>query len=238
MSDPHSTEVVKSALFYKAVIRYARPFLNSNSSDGKLMYPVRRLKRYEGFDSEMHEHLIDVRNALVAHDDFEELPPRILFHGFSPAGEDYLIPLSVTISNSCLQSADRIEDWMKIHAHVVAAETGALQILHGQIAEARKRALDAPEETKNVAYRKEMGTHSPEDGVRNLDLNDDWLSGIFPSFENVGIQYQYEHNRMNLQFLGPEVIHTPQGKEITITPGATPGAPGEIKISDPSGSDR
>jgi hypothetical protein len=52
---------LKSALFHSAVIHFARPFSYRRDYGGN------DLKHRAGFDQELHGHLIDLRNSLVAH---------------------------------------------------------------------------------------------------------------------------------------------------------------------------
>lgn len=78
-----STEQLKGALFMSAVVTYARPFLRTKNKYGEASgaYPIRHLKDDGRFDVKLHEHLLHVRNKLIAHDDGEQLPPT--FHVLS-----------------------------------------------------------------------------------------------------------------------------------------------------------
>jgi hypothetical protein len=62
-------EVVKSALFTSAVVHYARPFGVNKAERGSQSYGIGELKRAAGFDRELHDHLLDLRNKVVAHQD-------------------------------------------------------------------------------------------------------------------------------------------------------------------------
>jgi hypothetical protein len=61
---------VNYSLHFTAVTLYARPFLPTATSSGKVQYPIKDLKETPGFDQELHQHIIDVRNTLVAHRDY------------------------------------------------------------------------------------------------------------------------------------------------------------------------
>jgi hypothetical protein len=61
---------INYSLHFAAVTLYARPFLPTPTSRGKIQYPVKRLKGAPGFDQELHLHIVDVRNRLVAHRDY------------------------------------------------------------------------------------------------------------------------------------------------------------------------
>jgi hypothetical protein len=60
-------DVLKSALLHSAVIHYTRPF------NSKRDYGGNKLKQHAGFDRELHDHLFDLRNSLVAHHDNDVL---------------------------------------------------------------------------------------------------------------------------------------------------------------------
>jgi hypothetical protein len=66
---------LKSALLYSSVIHYARPFCYRKDYGGK------KLRSRPGFDSELHEHLVNLRNELIAHQDNETLRA-IVGHGY------------------------------------------------------------------------------------------------------------------------------------------------------------
>src|SRR5437899_9433594 len=84
-SDDH---LLLSSVFHMGVIRYAKPFLGAESGAGLVSYPTQQLRKVSGFSMEIHRHLLTVRNTLIAHDDFDQIEPRILIFGFNPNGFD------------------------------------------------------------------------------------------------------------------------------------------------------
>jgi len=58
--------VVKSALHARAVISYAEPFVHEPWA-----YQTKELRSVTGFDAEVHDHLLELRNKLIAHSDEE-----------------------------------------------------------------------------------------------------------------------------------------------------------------------
>ncbi len=62
-------EDIKSALFTSVVIHYARPFTSNETKEGKRKYPVSQFKGVPKFDRQLHDHLCDLRDKLVAHQD-------------------------------------------------------------------------------------------------------------------------------------------------------------------------
>lgn len=68
------TAATKGALHSACVISYARLFVHSETSTGKITYPSRQLMRAVGFDLELHKHILDLRNQIVAHGDYHVFP--------------------------------------------------------------------------------------------------------------------------------------------------------------------
>ena len=73
--------ILISSIFYWSVIRYAKPFLNLKFEGRNIRYAIKKIKNTKGFDKQTHNHLISVRNTLIAHDDFEQISPRLLAFG-------------------------------------------------------------------------------------------------------------------------------------------------------------
>jgi hypothetical protein len=67
---------LKCALLYSAIIHYARPFCFKKDFGGK------RLHKTAGFDSELHEHLINLRNNFIGHQNTQALRA-IVGHGYA-----------------------------------------------------------------------------------------------------------------------------------------------------------
>jgi len=55
------------------VIAYGRPFTPTKTKIGKVAYNIAALKRVEGFDRQLHAHLLEIRNRLIAHADYDVL---------------------------------------------------------------------------------------------------------------------------------------------------------------------
>jgi hypothetical protein len=56
---------LKASLLSSIIISYSRPFLHAPA------YPSRHLREQPNFDRELHEHLLELRNKLIAHSDEE-----------------------------------------------------------------------------------------------------------------------------------------------------------------------
>ncbi len=66
--------ITKAALHAACVIAYARPFTLAITKHGKVIYPTKTLKRTVGFDAELHTHILNLRNRLIAHSDYDVFP--------------------------------------------------------------------------------------------------------------------------------------------------------------------
>jgi hypothetical protein len=68
------TAATNGALHSACVISYARLFVHSETSTGKITYPSRHLMRAVGFDLELHKHILELRNQIIAHGDYHMFP--------------------------------------------------------------------------------------------------------------------------------------------------------------------
>jgi hypothetical protein len=215
-------ELILAAVFHSAVIRYAKPFLASNIEGGKVTYPSKHLKSIKGFIPDVHEHLLAVRNTLVAHDDFLEIEPSLLYLGFTPDNSEIMIPTSVVVSNKCIGHPADLAGAQKLHQHAMAAFQGAHQKLFEDISEARAILLANPDEHKKAQYSKNCGSqHIPVGGtsMNAPDVSDnEWLDNDEPDFSTVHSGYRYESLRARVDFHGPEEIKLEDGRTFVLTP--------------------
>jgi hypothetical protein len=86
-------QVVKSALFTSAVIHYSRPFgQNRGGQTTSSRYRIKELQNDE-VDRVLHNHLLDLRDKLVAHQDGTVLPARIGQYTIAVHEADVEIPV-------------------------------------------------------------------------------------------------------------------------------------------------
>jgi hypothetical protein len=222
-SDDH---ILLSSIFCFAVVKYAKPFVETETPFGKTRYSIRQLKTVGGFSVEMHEHLVGLRNTLVAHDDLESIEPRLLQYCLSLTGSAYSIPMSIAVSNKCLSYPADLQSVQKMKDHVAACVRGALDKLYVDLAKVRDFALKHPEQTKeNIRYQKNYGQSQIEKGGSHLRppefMGDEWLNANAPDFGHIHNGFRYEELRLRRDFNGPEIIKMPDGCELHITPPTT-----------------
>jgi len=215
--------ILMPSMFYWSVIRYAKPFLNSKFEGGKICYPIKNIKNTEGFSEEIHDHIITVRNALVAHDDFTEITPRILKFGMTLADEDFFIPTSIVVSNKCISFPCSPETVQKMQVHAQACCNVIHIKLIKDIEEIRSITLSKPEVAKEgQKYSKNYGQAKTEKEGTHMQppefMNDEWLNASVPDYSDLHNGYMYEDARLKKDLHGPEKITTPSGQVLEISP--------------------
>lgn len=215
--------VLMSSVFYWAVIRYVKPFLNSKFEGGLIRYPIKSLKKANGFSVAMHEHLITIRSTLIAHDDFTEIPPRLLKFGIHLTEEDFFIPTAIAISNKCISFPISSSVVQQMHAQALACSEAVHSKLIEDIVELRKITLSNPEiamkdQTNKNDYGK-VGLEREASLMRFPDfMNDQWLKVPVPDYSELHKGYMYEEARIKKDFHCPEKITTPTGLEFNVSP--------------------
>ena len=207
---------LKSSLFYYAVIRYAKPFLNSNYHNGEqIKYPIKHLKKSVGFSQELHDHLALVRNTLIAHDDFEEIQPRLLQSGSDLPEWDLFFPQNIAVANKCLSFPIELAtvEQMKQHVHACCAGVheklmADLNKLRDLTINNRQEAIDSAEYTKNYG---EIIIGNDVDNAIPDTSKDDWLRTKVPDYSKLHSGYKYEEARLGREFPLPEKVTLPNG---------------------------
>lgn len=212
-----------SSIFLSAVIRYGRPFSQTSTKDGNVTFPTKPLKNTPGFDTAMHEHLLLLRNLLMAHDDLEEIPPPILTNCLQMHGSKISVPMVIHISNKALGYPSDLGGAEKIKNHIAAALKGAAKRMDDVLVELRTKTIGHPElAEEGVQLNEHQGTQTvPETGMRVVppDLsNHPYLSVKEPGFSNIHNGYHYEPFAMKREFFGPEEILLENGEKIVISP--------------------
>ena len=194
-----------SSIFHLGIIRYAKPFLHSESSTGRITYPIKGLKKLSGFSMQIHDHIITVRNTLVAHDDFEQIEPRMLGMSLRPEKSSVAVPLSIIIANKCVSYPCDMDAAQKIRDHVTSALRGVAEKLSSDISRIQSIAIEHPDQAKDASkYSKDYGQFNmPVSGKElNLErfLTDPWLNPIEPDFSGVHKGFVYEQLTFQQRF--------------------------------------
>lgn len=222
-SDDH---LLISSYFHKAVISYSKPFIGGATTDGLARYPIKHLKKTADFSGSMHEHLLEVRNTLIAHDDFVQIEPKILSFGFSLEGADFQIPTTIITSNKTISHPADLDGALKMQKHVKAALIGIQNKFGEDITRLRKIGLEKPEQKQKAEqYSKHYGKSKISESGSQLTppdfSKDSYLNTREPDFSDVHNGYRYEEIRIRIDFNGPERIKLPNGYEVEISPNPT-----------------
>jgi len=212
-----------SSLFCSAVVRYARPFSQPPAGRGNRAYPEKQLKRRAGFRQNVHEHMIGIRNTLVAHDDMESIAPKLLATSVT-VGESLLMA-TVSVSNKCL--AYPIEgataEMMLNHARVCVM--GIHEKLSDDLNRVREEGQCDPQSIKAGTKFSELGTATLSQGqvVGVPDFTQSpWFTPDHPNFSSVHNGFVYDEHRYKKDFYGTYRVAMPDGnwQEVTIGPPA------------------
>jgi hypothetical protein len=168
----------------------------------------------------MHNHLLHLRNTMIAHDDFDEIAPRILTFGlcFDKRGIGF-VPTSIVISNKCLSFPVHACIVKEMHGHAQAALQGIHAKLQEDMSLLRKTiiknpgvAIDKAKYTKNYGRAEIPAQKAPDFS------NDEWLNAKVPDYSSVHGGFVYEETRIMSNFHGPETITLPDGHTVEISP--------------------
>jgi hypothetical protein len=212
--------IIFPSLFYWAVIRYVKPFLKSGTS--KSCYRLKRISSYPDFNKDIHQHLVNIRHTLIAHDDFTEIEPKLLMFG-PELEKGFIAPQLIEISNKCVSSPKEIEmiEILKVHAEATAQ--AIFSELEKDLNKLRGFHLKYPKDMRR------RSSYSKSEGKSEIDsegkvegftgsIDKSWLDMTTPSFIESDMDYHYETANIKFEFNGPEEIISPSGAIITITP--------------------
>jgi hypothetical protein len=143
------SDEIKSALHTAAVINYARPFGQGAGLPSKIL-------KSEGFDRDLHGHILQIRDKLVAHSDTQFLQARVLHTvvAINLDGARIPIPLNISAHVKALHLLADIELAKRYDAHIGAALKFLYAKVNEMLVEIQTAALTNPEEA----------LHTPEPG--------------------------------------------------------------------------
>jgi hypothetical protein len=224
LAESNSTDhEILSCLFSQAVIKYAKPFTPANSNEGKITYPVSQLKAAAGFSMKTHSHIIEIRNTLIAHDDFTMVMPRLVAMGIKLSGSNTLIPLSITMTNKCVSHPVEVKFLREMTTHIEIALKAICAAFFDDLGELRVLTIKHPEEAeRESSYTQNYGSGEiPATGGR-LNVpdysQDPWLQVPEPDFSEIHAGFRYDTMTLRREFAGEEEIELPEGTKIVIKP--------------------
>ena len=141
--------VTATGLHSASVIAYARPFTKAQTKFGNVAYPVSVLKKAPGFDRELHLHLMDLRNRLIAHADYGLLASTMYLQLIG----DEKLPVAMGVNVKSMLGFEARSLAQRYQAHFVACMTSIEERLNRELREVATEAQKYPAEfhaTHNV----------------------------------------------------------------------------------------
>lgn len=217
----------KEALFQAAIVNYAKPFTQTETNEGKSSLSIKPIKPDPSFDVSIHEHIMELRKKLIAHDDFTAIEPKYVWISLvdSSDPQGIFIPFQAYLRNSCISYPQDSGDFARMHTHIRAARDGAMRYLDQQVIETRRLMLSHPKEARLIFQEH---PDSALDSITGDGMTKEFkidVSAIenhpvvkvssphtFTSFGN------YRHTTINVRILfnGPQDVHF-AGSSIDIT---------------------
>jgi hypothetical protein len=132
----------RSALHSACVISYARPFVSAFTNVGKVTYPPKKLMATSGFDKELHIHILDLRNQIIAHGDYCFFPSTMYVQ---TAGDERL-PISLDVNVKGMFGIESHELALRYEKHLSICDKSLEKILNGECNELASEARIHPSE--------------------------------------------------------------------------------------------
>jgi hypothetical protein len=208
--------VLRSALHSAAVTAYAQAFTEARTGDGTVQYKTRALRKAVGFDKQLHDHLMELRNELIAHADYAKLPPAMDMRRIG----DLDVELTVKVKRLVgVRSRPLVERYRRhFQACIVTIEALLVEQLRELVAEARRRpaAFNATHNVPEVAVSLNK-TGQFEDLPPGVQVPEPTFSGDLDGYDYVSVEH-----RLPLVPSGKHVVRGADGNEMEI----------DIEVSD------
>jgi hypothetical protein len=139
-------DVLRAALFQSAVTVYARPFVDNRSSTGaNRRFSISGLKNAPGFDRALHNHLLTLRQTLIAHHDTSVVKAQLSHMTLTNQQEEGKPPLTVQTEGKvkalhAIAKKEIAEQYLK---HMAASVAYLYKATHDSLGKLHKvRVLD------------------------------------------------------------------------------------------------
>ncbi|MFD0986334.1 hypothetical protein [Methyloligella solikamskensis] len=142
--------VTQAALHSACVIAYSRPFVGARSKAGNLFYGISKLRKAEGFDVDLHRHLLELRNKIIAHSDYDIFPSTM----FTETVGDEKLPVQLGINVKAMMGIEDRTLATRYESHIGACALAIESELNSDCGELVAAILEHPEtfaETHNIA---------------------------------------------------------------------------------------
>jgi hypothetical protein len=212
----------KTALHAACVIAYARPFTIARTKNTKVIYPVKNLKKTAGFDDELHSHIMNLRDRLIAHSDYGIFPSTCYVQEVG----DEKIPLALGFNVKAMVGIENVALAGRYQRHLRVCMEGIENALNMECSELAAQSRLYPEafsQGQNIPAVRQTFQVSPTEANIPAPIG---VAGNVeePSFPDGLSGYHYMMLRHQIVLIddGKYTIHVdgiPQ--EITFSSGAT-----------------
>lgn len=138
--DLHSAEI-RSGLHSACVIAYARVFTHAIAKTGKITYPSGQLIKANGFDRELHQHILNVRDQIIAHGDYGVFPSTMYLQTIG----DERLPVALGINVKSIFGIASRDLGRRYDQHLSVCERMLEELLNRECVELVAEAKNHPE---------------------------------------------------------------------------------------------
>jgi hypothetical protein len=179
-----TSEEIKSALHTAGIIEYARPFTQNAETSGKRAYPTKHLRRSEAFDSRLHQHLLNLRNKLVAHSDGEVLRSAIAhkFAHLTISGHRKSVPIATSVHVRSLSGISDFSLCARYLTHFEGCLAAIESEAHELLEAVQSQALKHPENLRDPEL--ERGLVIDLAGGQKFAFNEEHAVPVLPPGPN------------------------------------------------------
>lgn len=133
---------ILGALHSASIVAYARPFTSAATKHGKVTYGAAGLKKVSGFDRQLHEHLLMLRNQLIAHADYAYFPSTMYLQNVG----DEQLPVAIGINVKIMVGLRSRSLAERYRSHFLACMTAIEAALNRDLKELVAQAKEHPAE--------------------------------------------------------------------------------------------
>lgn len=171
-------DIYKSALFSNAVLNYAKPFTEtkvSRTQSGK-KYKISKIKTNE-FNNKIHEHLLSLRQKMIAHEDFSEVSPHFGIGNIRVDGLDFDIPVEMGVTSGSILFPDQKVDAERFFDHCKSLFDCMVRKIDMDFDDAKILINENPGKLDEIMEEEEILSTFTTDGGHGAFVNlglDDW----------------------------------------------------------------
>lgn len=214
-------ETVLAALFCHAVVRYAKPFVETQTATGrKRRLKARDLARREGFDRAMHEHLLELRHTLIAHDDLASINPRVFKATLEEKASGARVTAAVQVASKTLAYPDEIKSVERLARHIASCAEGlSSQLTELVLALASEGARNPEDEQEATEWSRDLSHFITEgDGRAIIEVPQFSEAPDVPDFSDFYESLRYELFERRWDLSSPVIVRAADGSTLVVAP--------------------